>query len=105
LGKQFDSTQAYDRNIRFKNNQIRTFGTRIIWADQVDGLEIIDNTILQSDGPIILHSDAPAVDFIHCSDVRFEGNVYRSSRKASISYDAQSGKTLVLMNNEGFSSP
>lgn len=102
LGKAFDSSRPYDRNIRFHNNDIHTFGTRIVWAFQVEGLEVTDNTIVQTPGPRILHPDAPTMEFIHCTNVRMEGNSYTGNRPAVIAPDASSEASLTLSNNPGF---
>ncbi len=39
-GDGFDESELFDRNIRFENNTVKTFGNRIVWADRVEGLSI-----------------------------------------------------------------
>lgn len=103
LGRQFDSTTPYDRNIIFKDNRIETFGNRIVWAERVDGLQIIGNTIIQTEIAPILHPDAPVIDLDYCIDTRIEGNAYRGTNSYPISTDATSAETLTVRGNEGFS--
>ena len=99
----FDQAKPFDRTIRFRNNRIRTFGNRIVWAERVDGLEITGNTIIQTHDAPILHPDAPMIELAHCRDTRVEGNSYEGTNSHSLSCDAGSEATLVLQDNEGFS--
>jgi hypothetical protein len=102
LGGRFDTKLPYDRNIQFRNNQIQTFGTRIVWAHQTDGLDIIDNRIVQVEGPEVLYVDSPAVELINCENVRISGNSYTGTKSAVISYDKKSKETTSISNNNGF---
>lgn len=102
LGREFDDTIAYDRNIRFINNEIRTYGNRIVWVDRVAGLEILNNTIVQTHEAPVIHPDSPMIELTHCHDVRIEGNTYEGTNHRSIAYDETSGKTLTIGENKGF---
>lgn len=102
LGNDFDQNRAFDRNIRFVGNRIRTFGNRMVWADRVAGLQILNNTLIQTGDAPILHADAAMIDLTDCRDVRIEGNSYEGTNTRSISCDAASAATLTVGDNEGF---
>ena len=102
LGEQFDATLTYDRNIRFKGNQIATFGNRIVWADRVDGLQILDNAIIQTRDAPILHPGTPMIELTHSHNVRIEGNSYEGTNPHSLACDASSKATLTQRANAGF---
>ncbi|MBK1875326.1 right-handed parallel beta-helix repeat-containing protein [Pelagicoccus mobilis] len=102
LGKSFDKSIRYDRNIRFVDNHIRTFDNRIVWADRVEGLVIKGNTIEKVDQGDQLHPEAALFDFKNCSDVEISGNRYIGSYAKAIEADASSRETLQVSNNEGF---
>ena len=69
VGKQFDQTEINDRNIRFVNNIITTFDSRIVWADRVDGLLIKGNTITKTTDQPALFPEAPIFEFTHSKNV------------------------------------
>lgn len=102
LGKTFDATQTYDRNIRFENNTISTFDNRIVWADRVDGLVIKGNTITQSNGKP-LYPDAPLFEFTYCKNIKISDNSYTGDAKEFLKVDTTSQSNLELKNNQGFS--
>lgn len=102
LGDHFDTTLAYDRNIRFEDNIVRTFGNRIVWVDRVDGLHILNNTIIQTTDAPIIHHSSPMIELTFCHDVRIEGNSYEGTNNRSIVTDAVSAETLTYKNNKGF---
>lgn len=102
LGDTFDQSQFYDRNIRFENNTIHTFGNRIVMADRVDGLIIRGNKIVKTSQGPNLYPDAPIFDLINSQNVRVEGNSYVGDVKKMIKADKKSTATLVIENNKGF---
>jgi hypothetical protein len=103
LAKSFNQTELYDKNIRFENNTIRTFDSRIIIADRVDGLKITGNKIIQdkSQGEA-LYPDAPIFDLINCDNVEISNNTYEGATEYSIKADKQSSKNLKIKKNKGF---
>ncbi|MGA9637409.1 alpha-1,3-galactosidase-related protein, partial [Flavobacterium sp.] len=102
LGKTFDETAIFDRNIRFENNTIETFGNRIIWADRVEGLTISGNTITKTKESPELYPDAPLFDLINCQNVEISKNNYTGNAKKIIEADAKSKATLKVKGNKGF---
>ncbi|MGJ8680542.1 alpha-1,3-galactosidase-related protein [Paraglaciecola sp.] len=94
LGKTFDQTQAFDKNIRFENNTIKTFGTRIVWADRVDGLLIQNNTIEQSVDKPVIHPNRPLFEFMHSNNVELKNNRYEGDFSIAVKADKHSQKTL-----------
>jgi hypothetical protein len=67
LGKTFDQTELFDRNIRFINNTITTFDSRIVIADRVEGLVINGNKIIKTGNAKTLYPDAPLFELTNCS--------------------------------------
>jgi hypothetical protein len=102
LGKSFDDTSIYDRNIRFENNTIRTFDNKIVSADRVGGLIIKNNKITKIDQAPQLYPEAPLFEFKNCKDVLLEGNSYSGDYKKAIEADDMSSKTLIVKRNKGF---
>ncbi|MBT9188156.1 right-handed parallel beta-helix repeat-containing protein [Zobellia russellii] len=102
LGKTFDQTQTYDRNIRFTNNTIKTFDNRIVWADRVDGLTISDNVIEQVSGSAPLYPNAHQFDFKNCDHVEIYNNTYTGETEKVLSSDESSSKNLKFKRNKGF---
>ena len=102
LGKTFDSTMTYDRNITFENNTIETFGNRIIWADRVDGLTIKGNTIKQTTTFKPQFPDAYMFDLMNCKNVEISNNSYLGTNKNILKADEVSKKDLKFSNNKGF---
>ncbi|OEJ98818.1 alpha-galactosidase [Flavivirga aquatica] len=103
LGKAFDQTITYDRNIVFENNNIETFDNRIVWADRVDGLIIKGNIIKQTTTEEPQFPDAHMFDLINCENVEIINNVYEGNVKTFIRTDKKSKKTLKVRNNKGLS--
>ena len=101
LGKDFDEKAFFDRNIRFENNTIETFGNRIIWADRVDGLIISGNTIIQTKESTNLYPKAPMFDLINCNNVEISKNNYKGDNENFVVGDEISKKTLVVKGNKG----
>lgn len=102
LGKTFNQTELYDRNIRFENNSIKTFDQRIVWADRVDGLIIKGNIIEKIDQAKALYPNAPLFDFKHCRNVELTGNSYQGSYSKSVQADSATAQTLTVEDNIGF---
>ncbi|MFR9530114.1 MAG: right-handed parallel beta-helix repeat-containing protein [Rikenellaceae bacterium] len=102
LGAAFDQTAAYDRNIRFENNTIENFVSRVVWADRVEGLTIKGNKILHNNNMKPLFPDAPLFDLDNCRDVEIVGNIYDGAQTNWFEADELSRKTLKVKNNKGF---
>lgn len=102
LGKTFDKTITYDRNIQFINNTIETFDNRIIWADRVDGLIIKGNTIKQTTTEKQQYPDAFMFDLVNCKDVEISNNTYDGNCNKTLQADSKSKTTLKVKNNKGF---
>ncbi|VGO17435.1 Alpha-1,3-galactosidase B [Pontiella desulfatans] len=102
LGKTFDATVPFDKNIRVINNTIETFDNRILWADRVDGLLFKDNTIKQTRSYDPQWKDAHLFDFTHCRNVRLIGNTYIGDHHKTVLADEASKKTLKIKGNKGF---
>ena len=83
LGKAYDSSISFDRNIRFINNTIETFDQRIVIADRVDGLTITNNTITHTPTEKPLYPDTPTFDLTNCTNVKISGNTYKGGYKKS----------------------
>ena len=101
LGKTFDQTITYDRNILFENNTIETFDNRIIWADRVDGLIVRNNTIKQTFTEKQQYPDAYMFDIENSKNVEITNNTYEGNCKNIIKADKVSEKTLTFKNNKG----
>jgi len=101
LGKTFDDSVLYDRNIVFENNTIETFGNRIIWADRVDGLIIRNNTIEQTFGEKPQYPNAYMFDLINCSNVEIINNTYEGNSENVLKADEVSEQTLIFKKNKG----
>ena len=98
LGKQFDGTQAYDRNIRFINNTINSFNPRVIWADRVDGLLVKSNRIVRNTEKEPIFPRDPVYEFMNCRNIRIENNQYFGMKPFSLlKADAVSQKTLKMI--------
>ncbi|MHB0754805.1 alpha-1,3-galactosidase-related protein [Polaribacter sp. M15] len=102
LGKSYDTSIIYDKNIRFINNTIKTFGNRIVWADRVDGLVIKDNIIIKTNNAPELYPNTPLIELKNCKNTVVEKNKYKGDFKIAIEADEQSKKTLVVKKNKGF---
>jgi hypothetical protein len=101
LGKTFDETMLYDRNIVFENNTIETFDNRIIWADRVDGLIVRNNTIKQTFTEKQQYPDAYMFDLVNCNNIEITNNSYEGNCEYVLKTDKVSEKTLTFENNRG----
>jgi polygalacturonase len=102
LGKTFDASITFDRNIRFINNTIRTFGNRIVNADRVDGLIIRQNTIVKTTDIPEIYPNTPLIELTNCQNTVVESNTYKGDCEVSIKADEKSVKTLAVKRNKGF---
>ena len=102
LGKTFDETIPYDRNIRFIDNVIETFDNRIVWADRVDGLVVKGNTIKQTHTFKPMREGAYLFDFTNCRHVQVVGNTYVGTHGKAVAADDATRPTLVIEDNKGF---
>jgi hypothetical protein len=103
MGNSFDQSQIFDRNIRFENNTIHTFGNRIVIADRVDGLTILNNKIVKTNQKANLYPEAPIFELTNSQNVKIEGNIYEGDSLQMIKADKKSSNTLILKKNKGFS--
>lgn len=101
LGKLFDDSQPFDRNIRFVDNLIQTFGNRIVWADRVEGLQFLQNTIIQTKDAANFLPAAPIIELTNCRNTQIIGNSYSGNNQNGIVADAISQATLIVQDNEG----
>lgn len=102
LGKRFDTTEIYDKNIRFINNDITTFDSRIVIADRAEGLVIKGNKITKTENDEALYPDAPLFDLTNCKNTVIEGNTYVGKYKTAIKADKKSKASLKMNGNKGF---
>lgn len=102
LGKSFDQTALFDRNIRFEGNTIKTFDNRIVIADRVDGLVINNNTIIKTNQASQLYPKAPLFEFKNCNNILIKENSYTGNVETAIKADEKSAKTLINQQNKGF---
>jgi hypothetical protein len=101
LGKSFDQSVQYDRNIVFENNSIETFDNCIVWADRVDGLIIRGNTIKQTTTEKPLYPDAYMFDLTNCKHVEISKNSYEGNLTKFIKADKITKETLKVKKNKG----
>jgi Right handed beta helix region len=102
LGKSFDQTAIFDRNIRFENNTIKTFDNRIVIAHRVDGLVIKNNNITKTNQALQLYPKAPLFEFKNCNGIVIKENTYTGTFETAIKADEKSTKTLINQLNKGF---
>ena len=102
LDKSFSTSQLYDQNIRFINNKIETFDSRIVWADRVNGLTIKGNTIKKTFDFVQQYPNSPMFDFTNCKDVSLLENTVTGDYKHYIKTDEVSKTTLKALANKGF---
>lgn len=103
LGRTFDQTLRYDRNIRFIDNKIKTFDNRIVWADRVDGLIISGNEIEQTNTSKSLYPNAHQFELINCNRVEISNNTYKGTVKHVLKTEGMDDKKVKINANKGFS--
>lgn len=95
LGKPFDPSLPYDRNVRFVNNTVNSFIPRVIRADRVDGLLVRNNRIIRTSDEEPAFPQAPVYELVNCRNVRIEGNRYSGKKPfCLLKADDVSRKTL-----------
>jgi hypothetical protein len=92
----------YHKNITFENNIIKTFDPLIIYALSVDGLNIRNNTIIQTQTYPKIFSELSQFDLQHCVNVKIEGNTYKGENKATIS-EVKNKNIYIDQKQKGFS--
>ncbi|VGO20454.1 right-handed parallel beta-helix repeat-containing protein [Pontiella sulfatireligans] len=102
LGKTFDASIPFDRNIRFIDNTIETYDNRIIWLDRVDGFVFKGNTIKQTKTFEPQWNNAYLFDFKNCRNVQLIDNIYVGSHTKAILADDATKATLTVEGNKGF---
>lgn len=100
LGSRFDKDEPYDCNIRFINNSIETFDSRIVWADRVNSLLVADNKIIKTDNAVPLYPNAAAFDFKNCRSVCVRDNEIKGSYNKLIRVDKVTQSTMRFYSNE-----
>jgi len=101
-GKTFSQTETFDRNIRFIDNTIETFGNRIVWAERAEGLVIKNNTITQTKTVPQLRPNAPLFELSDCRNVEITGNRYIGKHSGTLKADKNSRADLRMEGNQGF---
>lgn len=101
IGKKFRKDGYYHKNIIFENNTIKTFDPLIIYALSVDGLEIRNNTIIQTKTYQPIFSELSQFDLQNCTNTKIEGNVYKGDSLATVSA-IECDQLLIESNQEGF---
>ncbi|MFR9600714.1 MAG: right-handed parallel beta-helix repeat-containing protein [Rikenellaceae bacterium] len=99
LGKGFDNTEQYDKNIRFVNNTIDSFNPRIVIADRVDGLLIEGNKIIRNTTAVTPFPNDPLFELINCKNVVIEQNNYTGSKPTEILRSDESSRNSLKMKN------
>lgn len=102
LGKSFDQTITYDRNIVFENNTIKTYDNSIVWADRVDGLTIKNNTIIQTTTEKPQFPKNATFQLFNCTNVEITGNSYKGTVTNNLDADKKSSKGIIIKGNKGF---
>ena len=102
LGKLYNQSITYDRNISFVNNTIRTFDNRIVSADRVDGLTIKNNKIIKTYGVPELYPGTPLIELTNCQNTVIQGNTYEGDCETAIKADEKSNLTLSVRRNKDF---
>ena len=101
MDKRFDKKQTFDRNVVFEGNTVRTFDNMIVFATQVDGLTLRNNTIVQDTSRYKpFHADAPLIELSHCKRVTVEGNCYQGSVKEALRTDKATAEEMTAQNNQ-----
>ncbi|MFR9661275.1 MAG: right-handed parallel beta-helix repeat-containing protein [Rikenellaceae bacterium] len=101
LGKDFDQSELYDKNIRFINNTIDTSNPKLVWADRVDGFEFSGNKITINNDIVPSFPDDPTFELINSKDVVIKNNTYKG-REVKFEVDETSKKSLIVKGNKGF---
>ena len=95
LSTSFNQDEIYDRNIRFENNTINSFGNRIVWADRVGGLTVSGNTINRNINQPVLHPDSPLFEFVNSENIELKNNTYNGKVQRVLIVDDSSKGTLI----------
>ncbi|MFD2256583.1 right-handed parallel beta-helix repeat-containing protein [Luteolibacter algae] len=86
--------EKYHRNIRFRNNRLKSFNGLLVHGLSVEGLEITGN-IVTKDSLYPKWSELPAIDLNYCEDITIEGNRFEGFDfpiRAAISEDTEEVK-------------
>ncbi len=103
LGKGFDQSATYDRNIRFEDNVIDSHNPRIVIADRVDGLVIKGNKINLNKDEQTPFPNSPMFEIEDSHNVTISDNSYTGeSPYMVLQADEVSKKSLTIENNIGF---
>lgn len=101
LGTSFGQDEIFDRNIRFVNNTIKTFDSRIVWANRVSGLLVANNKIIKTYDADPLYPNAPVFDFLNCRCVYLSDNEITGKYPKIISVNNVTQSTLVVDSSVG----
>jgi hypothetical protein len=102
IDKKYRNNGFFHRNIVFEENVIKTFDPLIVYALSVDGLSILNNTIIQTNTYEPIFSDLSQFDIQHSRGVVLRGNVYTGKGLAQISL--KDCKDVIVDEQKGFSS-
>ncbi|WP_010180522.1 alpha-1,3-galactosidase-related protein [Aquimarina agarilytica] len=100
IGKKFRSGNYFHKNIVFDNNTINTFDPHIVYALSVDGLQITNNKIIQTNTYNSIFSDLSQFDIQNCKNVLISGNHYIGKKSAEISII--DSNIVKIKENKGF---
>lgn len=96
------ATGCYNRNIRIEDNEIRTFDHGILYAQSVDGLQFVNNRIIQTTAYPPIFPEKPALELRGCREVNICGNVFSpGAKKRKVRLDALSQRTARVTKNIG----
>lgn len=98
LGKDFDQTECYDKNIKIINNEIDGFNPRVVWADRAENLIIKGNRINLNNEEKAPFPDAPVFQLENCKNVTIEDNIH-TGLKPGLKFwrpDKKSRETLKI---------
>lgn len=100
IKKEFRDLAYYHKNIVFDKNTIKTFDPHVIYALSVDGLQITNNTIIQTKTYQPIFDDLSQFDIQNCKNVLIANNKYQGDNDAQIS--VLKCEQLTIENNSGF---
>lgn len=101
LGKNFDQTECYDKNINIINNEIDGFNPRVVWADRAENLIIKGNRINLNNEEKAPFPDAPVFQLENCKNVTIEDNIHTGLKPAKVlEADKKSRETLKIKGNK-----
>lgn len=89
---------TYSRNIKIRNNIIKTFDSSILLAMSVDGLYFENNTIIETETYQPIFPDITNIRIVNSKNVVVKGNTYKSldgENKGNLSIDDKSSNVKL----------